>query len=66
MKRKIIAVFCALYMVVALLTGCSSQENQKTDWSSIISVDWDEHFVDLDTGITMAYMTCGPADGTPS
>lgn len=34
-------------------------------WSTLVKVDWEEHQMDLDTGIQMAYLTCGPEDGTP-
>ena len=34
-------------------------------WSTLVSVDWEENSMDLDTGIKMTYLTCGPEDGIP-
>ncbi len=28
-------------------------------------IDWTENYIELDTGVTLAYMTCGPANGSP-
>lgn len=35
------------------------------DFDAYLNVDWTEHFIDLDTGIRMAYCECGDAEGTP-
>lgn len=32
-------------------------------WSALVSADWTEQSVKLDTGINMTYLTCGPEDG---
>lgn len=42
-----------------------STPEEEGDWSTLVSVDWEENNVDLDTGINMTYLTCGPEDGTP-
>ncbi len=34
-------------------------------YADYIQVDWEEHFVDLPTGIRMAYTVCGPEGGVP-
>ncbi len=44
--------------------GAAAAE-QAENWWDVYPVDWEENFVDLDTGITMCYMTAGPEDGTP-
>ena len=43
----------------------SAPEQQEADWSTLVPVDWEESSIDLDTGIPMTYLTCGPEDGTP-
>lgn len=43
----------------------ASEGEQVENWWDVYPVDWEENFVDLDTGITMCYMTAGPEDGTP-
>lgn len=39
--------------------------NQEKQWYELVDNDWVEHFVDLDTGIKMCYLTMGPEDGKP-
>lgn len=43
----------------------ASAPEDGNDWSTLVSVDWEESSVKLDTGIQMTYLTCGPEDGTP-
>ena len=43
----------------------TSAPEEEGDWSTLVSVDWEENNVDLDTGINMTYLTCGPEDGIP-
>lgn len=38
-------------------------QETETDWSSVMTVDWEQQIMELDTGIKMSYMTCGPENG---
>lgn len=66
MKKRTF-VLCILSVLLLAVTGCAKNgpADAETDWTTIMNVNWDEHSVRLDTGIDMAYMTCGPEDGTP-
>ncbi len=37
----------------------------KNTYNFNVDLNWKEHFIDLDNGIEMAYMTSGPEDGVP-
>lgn len=43
----------------------ASETIDTREWYEMVDNDWDEYFVDLDTGIKMCYLTMGPEDGTP-
>ena len=43
----------------------SEEATEEREWFEMVDNDWEENFVDLDTGIRMCYMTMGPEDGTP-
>ncbi|WP_181991296.1 alpha/beta fold hydrolase [Hungatella hathewayi] len=66
MKKRTF-MLCILSVLLLVVSGCAKNgpADTETDWTTIMNVNWDEHSVKLDTGIDMAYMTCGPEDGTP-
>lgn len=65
MRKRNVVMLCLISAMVFGVSGCSKQKQKEkeTDWSTIMTVDWQEQQVDLDTGIQMTYLTCGPKDG---
>lgn len=61
--RKLVAMIMAMVMVLSF-TACGA-ETKEPEWFELVDNDWEEQFVDLDTGIKMCYLTMGPEDGTP-
>lgn len=61
--KKIFALLLAAVMLLSL-AACSSGSDEK-EWYEMVDNDWEENFVELDTGIKMCYMTMGPEDGMP-
>lgn len=48
----------------ALEAGNSGEEAEKS-FEEYLNVDWIDGFIELSTGIQMAFVECGPEDGTP-
>ena len=81
MKRNLFLLLILVLCMALVFTACGNDEQAPpvdnngeeggeeevvpTAWYDMVKVDWEEKTVDLDTGITMAYMVCGPEDGTP-
>ncbi len=55
----------ALADEAASTAGKAAEGESGENWWDVYPVDWQENYVDLDTGIAMCYMTAGPEDGTP-
>ena len=75
MKRtKMLLLLLVIGTMIFAMTACGSGEKEsekkeeapaEKEWFEMVDNDWEENFVDLDTGIKMCYLTMGPEDGKP-
>ena len=74
--KKLLVMLLVLLLVFSLVAcGASkteesaeepqeeAEETTEKEWFEMVDNDWEENFVDLDTGIKMCYLTMGPEDG---
>lgn len=78
-KLRVVMLMLLITLLAFSLAACKGSEKEEAEpeapqeeeeveekeWFEMVDNDWEENFVDLDTGIKMCYMTMGPEDGQP-